>query len=144
VTKGGLIYHFTTKDELLGALVEQLTAQIDARNRAKAAERGATPGALLHSLVDDTFQMPPAEMAVLGNLLAAASTYPHLVGPAQRLFQRVYADLAAAGPQAGLAFVLCAAMDGVTMLELLNLHKFSKRERQVMRQALQALIQQID
>jgi len=144
VTKGGLIYHFKTKDDLLGALVEQLVAQIEQRNRARAARRGDTPGALLQSLLDDTFSMPSSEEALVRQLLPAASTHPHLLGPVQRLFQSVYRDLASAAPNAGLALVLGAALDGMTLLELLGLHTFGKPERRAMRQALENLIKNID
>lgn len=144
VTKGGLIYHFKTKDDLLAALVENLTAQVDQRNRARAAQRGDTRGALLQSLIEDTFSMPSAEEALVRKLLPAAFTHPHLLGPAQRLFENVYRDLSAAGPGAGLALVLGAALDGITLLELLNLHTFSKRERQAIRRALQDLVKQMD
>jgi AcrR family transcriptional regulator len=143
ITKGGLIYHFKTKDELLGALVERMMGQLDQRSRAKAAKRGDTPSALLQALVDETFDMPRSEKLLLGNLLAAATHYPHLMAPAQQLFTRLYDELADTGPQAGLALVIAAALDGVSLLELLNLHPFSKRQREAMRLALHQLAQSL-
>src|SRR3954467_11644983 len=83
VTKGGLIYHFKTKDDLLGALVERMMLQVGERSRARAAARGDTPRALLLTLIDDTFDMPRKEKAVYSNLLAAISHYPHLLAPAR-------------------------------------------------------------
>jgi AcrR family transcriptional regulator len=136
VTKGGLIYHFKTKDDLLGALVERLIGQLDQRSRDKAAQRGDSPAALLHALVDETFDMPAADKALLSNLLAAATHYPHLMAPAQQLFARQYEALAAAGPRASLALVFAAALDGISLLELLNLHHFDQPQRDAMRAAL--------
>ena len=141
VTKGGLIYHFKTKDDLLGALVERMVGQIDQRQRAKAARRGDTSGALLQAMIDDTFDMSRKEKLLLTNLLAAATSYPHLLAPVQQLFAGVYAEFAGIGPQAGLALVVAAALDGLSLVELLNLHQFSKRERDAMRLALQQLVQ---
>ena len=141
VTKGGLIYHFKTKDELLGTLVERMIDQLDQRNRAKAAKRGNTTGALLLALIDDTFDMPRSEKLLLTNLLAAATNYPHLLEPVQQSFARWYSEFADAGPPAGLALAIAAALDGLSLLELLNLHQFSERQREAMRQTLQQLAQ---
>ncbi|MGM9491056.1 TetR/AcrR family transcriptional regulator [Ideonella sp. YS5] len=144
VTKGGLIYHFKTKDELLGALVETMMAQVEERNRAHAAARGATTGALLQAFIDETFDMPPAEKQLMTNLLAAAAAYPHHMAPAQRLFDRLYGEFAGAGPKAGLALVIAAALDGISLLELMNLHQFSESQRKAMRRALQDLAQTLN
>lgn len=143
VTKGGLIYHFKTKDELLGAVVERMLGHIDQRQRAKAARRGDTTGALLQAMIDDTFGMSRKEKLLLTNLLAAATSYPHLLAPVQQIFERLYGEFADAGPHAGLALALAAALDGISLLELLNLHHFSKPQRDAMRQALQQLVQDL-
>ena len=143
VTKGGLIYHFKTKDDLLGALVERMLGQIEQRQRAKAARRGDTTGALLQALIDDTFEMSRKEKLLLTNLLAAATSYPHLLAPVRQVFERLYGVFADAGPQAGLALAVAAALDGISLLELLDLHHFSKPQRDAMRQALQRLVQDL-
>lgn len=139
VTKGGLIYHFKTKDDLLGALVERMMTQVGERSRARAAERGDTPRALLLALIDDTFDMPRKEKAVYSNLLAAISHYPHLLGPARGLFAGIYGQLAKLGPHAGHALALASALDGMVFLELLDFHHFTKPQRDAVRAALQEL-----
>ena len=144
VTKGGLIYHFKTKDELLGALVESMIGQLEERNRGKAAARGATTGALLQALIDETFDMPGAEKKLMSNLLAAATAYPQQMAPAQQLFDRLYGEFAGSGTQAGLALVIAAALDGISLLELTNLHQFSERQRKAMRRALLELAQTLN
>lgn len=144
VTKGGLIYHFKTKDDLLGALVEQLVAEIEQRQRAKAATySGDTRGTLLTAMVDDTFDMPRGEKELLANLLSAVFSHPHLLGPAQEMYTRVYGELAEASASDGLALTLAAALDGITLLEVLNLHSFTKRQREAMRMALLQLVQNL-
>lgn len=143
VTKGGVIYHFKTKDDLLGALVERLISQLEQRNRVKAAKRGNAADALLVALIDDTFDMPRGEKKLLASLLAAASSYPHLIEPAQQLFKRIYEEVAGSGANAGLALGIAAALDGITLLELLNLHQFDKQQRESMRQALHGLVRSL-
>ena len=143
VTKGGLIYHFKTKDELLGAFVERLMGQLDQRQRAKAAKRGDTKSALLLALVDETFDMPRGEKQLLTQMLSAASTHHHLLGPVRQLFDTVYGGLDDGSAEAGMALVIATALDGITLLELLDFHHFTKRQRTTMREALHKLAAQL-
>ncbi len=143
VTKGGLIYHFKTKDELLAAVVQALIEEWEQRSRAKATQAGNTAGDMLRAMIDDTFDMPPEEKQLISNLLAAASSYPHLLGPVRDLYGRLYSDFSQAGPQSGQALVIAAALDGISMLELLDFHQFTDPEREALRHALHAMAKKI-
>lgn len=144
VTKGGLIYHFKTRDDLLAALLERMVGQYDLRGRTQQA-RGAAPSprALLQALTNATFKMADDDKKLLSRLLAAASTHQHLMDPARSLFADVYDELAGSGEHAGLALLLAAALDGVTLLELLDLHHFSKTQGAAMRRALKRLTSEL-
>jgi AcrR family transcriptional regulator len=144
VTKGGLIYHYKTKDELLAALIQRMIEELERRNEAHSAGRGDTTRSLLTAMVDETLEMPPQEKQLLANLLAAASTHAHLLGPVQALNERIYGGLAKSGPHAGLAVTIALALDGLLFFELLNLHRFSKRQRDAIRKAMLTLIQTVD
>ncbi|HEK3745009.1 TPA: TetR family transcriptional regulator [Pseudomonas aeruginosa] len=143
VTKGGLIYHFKTKDDLLAAVVQALIEQWEQRSRAKATQAGNTSGDMLRAMIDDTFDLPSAEQLLISNLLAAASSYPHLLGPVRDLYGRLYSEFSKSGRQTGTALVIAAALDGVSMLELLDFHRFNEAQRKALRQALHALAKEI-
>jgi hypothetical protein len=96
----------------------------------------------LLALVDDTFDAAQREAAA-DEPAAAAFSYPHLMGPAQQLFERLYGEFAETGPKAGQALAIAAALDGISLLELLNLHKFTKHQREAMRQALHQMAQEL-
>ena len=140
VTKGGLI---KTKDDLLAAVVQALIEQWEQRSRAKATQAGNTSGDMLRAMIDDTFDMPSAEQLLISNLLAAASSYPHLLGPVRDLYGRLYSEFSKSGPKTGTALVIAAALDGVSMLELLDFHRFDEAQRKALRQALRALAKEI-
>lgn len=144
VTKSGLIYHFKTKDDLLGALVVRMIEQLDMRCRATVAKRGDTRSARLLTQVDDTFGRSRDEKQLLTNLLAAASTSPFLLEPVQAAFAQVYDQFSDGSANDGLALVLAAALDGIALLELLDIHQFTKRQREAMRKALLELIPQLN
>jgi AcrR family transcriptional regulator len=136
VTKGGLIYHFKTKEALLQALVERLIEHIEARYREKTAVQGENLKVLLITMVNDTFDMSREEKTLMANLLAAVSNYPNQLAPVQHMYERQIHDLTRASEQAGLALMVSCALDGIVFLELLKIKHFSPAERQAMRQAL--------
>lgn len=136
VTKGGLIYHYKTRELLLQALIERIVEQIESRYQAEAAKQGQTLEALLIAMIDDTFAMSAVDKVLMRNLLAAVSNYPNQLGPVQRMYERVISSITRQGEHSGLALMVSCALDGLVFLELLNIKLFSKDERARMRQAL--------
>ena len=143
VTKGGLIYHFKTKDELLGALLERLMSSVTERSAARAGTAGESTREYVSWLCAETFEMPSDDKAVFSSLLGAASSYPHLLGPAQAFFGDIYGRLARSTPDPGLAMTMAVALDGITLLELLKLHHFTKRQRDAIRNTIRRLAQEL-
>lgn len=145
VTKGGLIYHFKTRDDLLTALVERMVRDLDvhARSRSTASSADISMETLLSHMMNDTFEMPEKQRLLLTNLLAAASAHPHMIEPMQVLYTRSYEMVSHSGSHAGWAMVLAAALDGIALLELLNLHRFTPDQRQAMREALETAIREL-
>ncbi len=143
VTKGGLIYHYKTRDALLQALVERLTGKIEERSRAGAATRGNNVQGLLLALIDDAFEMNREEKTLMANLLAAVSTHPNQLGPVRRMYERINGALTGAGEHAGVALMISCALDGLLFMELLDIQHFSAEQRQQMRDALVATVKHI-
>lgn len=145
VTKAGLIYHFKTRDELLSALVERMVQQFDiqARPHDTATSAASSLKSTLTQLSDDTFNMPQSQRQLLTNMLAAASSHPQLVGPVKALYDRSYDWLGQSGEHAGRAMMLAVALDGITLLELLNFHRFSPEQLAAMRAALDSAINEL-
>lgn len=144
VTKGGLIYHFKTKDDLLTALIAQTIELLDQRHRAKSAARGGTQSAIMLAHMDEALNAPKNERLLMANMLAAASAFPHLLGPVREAFIRLYGELSELGPNAGTALVILAALDGLSLLELLDLHQFTKPQRKAMQTTLRKLALTLD
>lgn len=136
VTKGGLIYHFKTRELLLQALIERIVEQIESRHAAEAAKRGQTLKALLMAMIDDAFTMPTAEKALMRNLLAAISTYPAQLGPVQRMYERMISSISQQDEHRGVALMVSCALDGLVFLELLDIKQFNDEERSQMHQSL--------
>lgn len=136
VTKGGLIYHFKTKEVLLQALVERTIQQMEVRYQDKAKAQGSRLDTLLIAMINDVFDMSREEKTLIANLLAAISNYPNQLGPVKDMYERQTRQLTQDPKHMGLALTVSCSLDGIIFLELLNLKHFSQEEREAMRQHL--------
>ncbi|MYN25316.1 TetR/AcrR family transcriptional regulator [Duganella levis] len=142
ITKGGLIYHFKSKEALLHALVERMRAKVDAYCVDPKAEPRSAIKKFLIARINYAFTMGAQEKKIMANLLAAASTYPSLLVPVKSMYDSRSGDLAQVAESAGLALSVWTALDGFVMLEMLNIRHFSDLEKQQMQAALIGLVEQ--
>lgn len=142
ITKGGLIYHFKSKEALLHALVERMRAKVDAYCVDPKAEPRSAIKKFLIARINYAFTMGAQEKKIMANLLAAASTYPSLLVPVKGMYDSRSGDLAQVAESAGLALSVWTALDGFVMLEMLNIRHFSDLEKQQMQAALIGLVEQ--
>jgi len=142
VTKAGLIYHFKTRDDLLAALVDRMIGELDmlARPPATPGAADVAPRDALVQLERETFDMPEDRRRLMTNLLSAVLSHPHLIAPAQGLYARTYDWLAQSGEDAGKVMILALALDAITLLELLNLHRFTPQQRGALRATMDSAI----
>lgn len=144
ITKAGLIYHFKTRDELLSALLERMVTELDTQIGLPVSDQPqiVSPQAKIAELVDFTFDMPASQKQLLANMLVAATAHPHLLPQVQALFSRGY-DALGRSPNPALFQLLSLAMDGLLLLELLQLHKFTPDQRAAMRETLLELAREL-
>jgi AcrR family transcriptional regulator len=141
ITKGGLIYHFKSKEALLHGLVERMRAQLD----SYCVDPGLDPQQALRKFliarINYAFAMGAREKKIMANLLAAASSYPSLLEPVKSMYDNGTGNLASLAESAGLALSVWTALDGFVLLEMLNIRHFSTQERQQMQDTLIALVE---
>ncbi|MFZ4529656.1 MAG: TetR/AcrR family transcriptional regulator [Undibacterium curvum] len=145
VSKAGVVYHFKTRDDLIAALVARIIEEFDVHVRLRQNQTSSASPLkhTLNELSQDAFNMTPSQRQFLTNMLAAASLYPQLIGPVKAMYESVYLNLEQAGESAGRAMVLAAALDGITLLELLNFHHFSAAQREAIRSAIDHAIREL-
>ena len=138
VTKGGLIYHFKTREDLLAALVERMVAEYEELAVGLETLR-AQGGSLREPMVryiDEALDMPENQRRLLTGLLTAVVAHPELIGPVRSLYARSYEGLAGIGTQAGPALMVSAALDGISLMEMLGLHRLTPQQQQTLRKTL--------
>jgi AcrR family transcriptional regulator len=117
VSKGGLMYHFPTKNDLLVALATQMLEDFRARVLAAAGAAPGGPGRLLRAYVDvtcDDIVRPDAveRTALMGALFANPQCHALIEADARRWED----DLVADGLHPERARLIMLAADGLSML----------------------------
>ena len=126
ISKGGLRYHFESKEALLVALVERQVRRYEAAWHQRSAELGAG-NSLLGYLVASSENRSGAD-AASGALMAVAANNPTLLEPVRDYFRRRFAELeAAAGFER--AAIVNLATEGLWIMEMLRISPFAPQER---------------
>ena len=82
LSKGGVLYHFPTKRDLLAGMLEQLMTEFQQRTEALAADGQAS---LLQAHIETVLDRPAGEQAASLAILANAAEDPTLLEPARQL-----------------------------------------------------------
>ena len=138
VSKGGLLYHFPSKQALLAALIDRHLERFEAEMAERCeAVHGASGHlqAYLDASVEDCRQMPAA------GALAAMVQMPELLTPVRDFKRRVLDRMLASAPDPGTVLVLFLAMDGLRSMKLFDLDILTEDERQTAIDALRRLIE---
>lgn len=125
VSKGGLMYHFPSKEALLTALVARAVAAVD--DALAAAAASTTPGAFTRAYLDVTIPTappgpdPPSHDALVAALAAAATLDPSLMNPLREAYHRWQDRLERDGLDVAAATTVRLAVDGWWLSALLAL-----------------------
>lgn len=121
VSKGGLIYHFPSKEALLESLVARAVAEVD--DALAEATVSDVPGAFTRAYLD--LSVPPDPRvpiaAPTAALVAAVALDPRLLAPLRAAYVRWQARLEADGLDPAAATAVRFAVDGWWLAALLGL-----------------------
>jgi AcrR family transcriptional regulator len=145
VSKGGLLYHFASKEALLVAALTRLAASIEADFEAVLAlqppGRGRTARAVLACTFDHPDSVFEQHERAAGIFLAAFHQEPALLDPVRGVFARIHAKLREDGLPPGHALAVSAACDGLFMARVFNMYAPSGEDQRALRSALTILIE---
>lgn len=149
VSKGGLMYHFPTKDALLEALVARAVDRVD-RALAAAAASGE-PGAFTRAFLDvsvpvdvpaivpgSTCQVP-ADTGVTAALAAAVAVDPRLLDPLRAAYARWQRRIENDGLDVARATTVRFAVDGWWLAGLIGLPPLDPQVHRATRALLEEL-----
>jgi AcrR family transcriptional regulator len=118
VSKGGLLYHFDSKEALVSAMVAFLVDAFDAALPPKAAD---DPGSFTRAYLAATAESDEASLAASAGLLAAVAIAPETLAPLRARYRAWNKRLRDDGIDEVDAMMVRLAADGLWMADLLDL-----------------------
>jgi AcrR family transcriptional regulator len=118
ISKGGMLYHFRSKESLLAAMVDRFVCNIE---QELDRSTQSMPGSWMRAYISASIQGDEHEHSPSAALIAAVATNPVLLEPIRDHYvawqQRVEAD----GLDPALATIVRLAADGLWIADLLGL-----------------------
>jgi AcrR family transcriptional regulator len=139
VSKGGLLYHFPSKDSLIVGMIEQLIAGF---NTSLDQELADHPGNWLAAYIRASFSADPEHEKITCALVAALANNPRLLAPVQRQYEEWQSKAAASAPQDELGTIVRLAIDGLWFGELLGFAPPDPEQRRRLQRSLLALAEE--
>lgn len=145
VSKGGLLYHFNSKEALLDALLKRLASFIEEDFAAGVAEQPEGPGRVARAMLTWALGLPANETnercdRAAAVFLAAFHHDPALLQPVREQFAKMREAVAADGLPPGHGMAIMAAGDGLFMARIFSLYTLTEPERAEVHTALTRLI----
>ena len=146
VSKGGLLYHFPSKDAVVEGMVSRIASLVQERFALVLASEPPGPGrharAMLHLMLDTKGLLFPRLQRVAGPLLGAVASNPKLLEPMQRFFQRVHKGMIEDGLSPDRSWLILAALDGLKFWRIFNILHPSRRDLAGLRLLLTQIIEE--
>lgn len=129
VSKGGLLYHFPFKEELLTAANETIVDRLRDAREAEASRLPDEPGRALRAYVLASANNRAGNDEIASRMLTAGAALKNTTDPIRRYWQQRFDDLSAdIGFDA--AALVHVATEGLWFMEMLGLSPFAENERE--------------
>ncbi len=139
VSKGGLLYHFPSKEALIQGMVERMTQEFSARmwSEYEKDEVGTNRGRWLRALIKATFTSTHLELSA--GLIAAVVLNPSLLDPNRQSYETRQTLIEQDGIDPLVANIIRLAVDGLWFSELLAFAPPREPQRTQLMEALLSL-----
>lgn len=145
ISKGGLLYHFASKEAMLHGLVARLSDSVERDFQAiLAAQTGPAPAsrAILSWIFDHPEQVCEEHQRAGAVFLAVFHHDPAMLAPIRGVFARIRDHLRADKLPPGRALALMACSDGLFFGRLFAMYEQTEEDQRAIRTALEYLVQE--
>jgi AcrR family transcriptional regulator len=146
VSKGGLLYHFPSKDAVVQGMVSRIVSIGQQRFASGLASEPPGPGrharTMLGMIMDTESPVFPRLQRVAGPLLAAVSSNPRTLEPMQRFFKAVHQGMLDDGLPPDRCWLVLAALDGLKFWRIFGILQPSQKDLAGLRRLLTRIIKE--
>lgn len=128
VSKGGLLYHFPFKEELLTAANEVIASKLAGARHAEAVKLPDSPNRALKAYVLASVYNSGDNDKITTKMLAAGSMLKESADPIRRYWKERFPEISA-GSGFDRGALVHAATEGLWFMEMLKLSPFSPEQR---------------
>jgi AcrR family transcriptional regulator len=123
VSKGGLLYHFPSKEALVAEMVEHLAIERFERELERRISPDSCDGSWVRAYVEATFEPEDHDrnLTVQSGLFAAVANDPSLLDPLRERYHALQERAENDGVDPALATIARLASDGLWFLELFDI-----------------------
>jgi len=126
LSKGGVLYHFPSKEALLAAMLDHALAGYEQRWQHNQDEHDDSA---LQAYIRAEQEETPAVRSLAQALLANAAEAPALLDPARALTKQVLNRIRKESTDADLATLLMYSAEGMRLADMFNLSPFTSAQR---------------
>lgn len=137
VSKGGLLYHFPSKKQLIQAMLERMIAKVDSALQEELIKSG---GDYMTAYIRASFQTTPEPDRISYALLGAIADMPELLKPLQAHFFKMQDEIAAAAASPEIGTLIRLALDGLWLSDVFGFAPPASELRVKMSDALLLLV----
>lgn len=140
VSKGGLMYHFPTKESLLKAMILRMIEQFYADREEKKNAIKKPAGRLLKAGIMATLERDQKRDRMSLAILAAAAHAPHLLQPLREAYRVHMKEMQQGDLKFERAAVASLAADGLMLHELLGISSYTVAQKNSIRDEMMGMI----
>ncbi|EGN74873.1 transcriptional regulator [Idiomarina sp. A28L] len=142
ISKGGLLYHFASKEALIVAMLERYIGMREARTEELLEQGIEGPNAEIKAIILGELNVPTSMLAVDSAIIAAAANNPSLLHPVRHKFEELWTILNASSSGGARAQTVWKAAVGDRLLRQFGLLDCeSKEQREAFTAEMMALLE---
>jgi AcrR family transcriptional regulator len=115
ISKGGLLYHFPSKKQLIQGMIERMIAQVDSTLQEELVRSN---GDYLTAYIRASFKTNTGPGKINNALNAAIANDPQLIEPLRSRFFKMQSEIAAAAPSPEIGTLIRLTLDGLWFSDL--------------------------
>jgi AcrR family transcriptional regulator len=145
VSKGGLFYHFRSKEALLEAMIRRSMELLESEHRKIAESLSGERSGKLKANIIGTLRHVEGQLPVMTAVIAAIANDPKLVEPMRESIRKEFRELSIEpNLRSEDIAILFLASQGLLLMELLNLSFLTPSQIRKITQRMLELVEELD